>query len=155
VQVFVPYPSLKQSVMSLDPSRLGNQIYRECLTLATGGWPNHPVAKMWKHHTFFLCKYALNGLLELQNRGLYYPHIFEKFTRICNSVKDTGPPIWWGNEKVHNSHKANLLRKDYTYYSQFGWQYEVNPADAYYYPTINEREVLLLINQRMNNERRN
>jgi len=45
---------------------------------------------------------------------------------------DTGKiimPDWIGNEKFHSSHRANLLRKDYEYYSQFGWT--ENPEKPY------------------------
>ena len=38
-------------------------------------------------------------------------------------------PHWFGNEQFHSSHRANLLRKDYEYYSQFGW--EENPESPY------------------------
>ena len=38
-------------------------------------------------------------------------------------------PHWLGNEKFHSSHRANLLRKDYEYYSQFGW--DENPESPY------------------------
>ena len=48
MQTFLPYPSFSESMKCLDPKRLGNQVYRECLTLIRGGWSNHPIAKMWK-----------------------------------------------------------------------------------------------------------
>ena len=31
-------------------------------------------------------------------------------------------PYWLGKESFHSSHRANLLRKDYEYYSKFGWK---------------------------------
>jgi hypothetical protein len=30
-------------------------------------------------------------------------------------------PPWLGNESFHASHRSNLLRKDFDYYSQFKW----------------------------------
>ena len=30
-------------------------------------------------------------------------------------------PVWLGKEEFHASHRANLLRKDYEFYSQYGW----------------------------------
>jgi hypothetical protein len=146
MQVFVPSTCIKESVKCLDNKRLGNQIYRECLTLARGKWPNHPVSKMWQFHTYFLCEYAFAGLTELQDRGKHYPNIFDKFHEIQMNVKDTGPPIWWGDMRVHESHQANLLRKDFEYYSQFGWT--VQPSEYYYYPQNTDNEKLLLIKQR-------
>ena len=44
---------------------------------------------------------------------------------VNNMVK----PHWLGKEEFHSSHRANLLRKDYEYYSQFGWK--ENPQDPY------------------------
>ena len=38
-------------------------------------------------------------------------------------------PDWLGNKKFHASHRANLLRKDYEYYSKFGWG--ENPKSPY------------------------
>ena len=92
MQIFVPYPDIKKSVQCLDPTRLGNQIYRECWTIATGKWKHHIVAKIWKHHTYFLCEYALQGLDELAYRGKYYPDLFDRFQDHKLKFKDTGPP---------------------------------------------------------------
>ena len=39
------------------------------------------------------------------------------------------PPSWLGNETFHSSHRANLLRKDFLYYSQFEWS--ENPESPY------------------------
>ncbi len=37
-------------------------------------------------------------------------------------------PHWLGKEEFHSSHRANLLRKDYEYYSKFGWKEDLgNP----------------------------
>ena len=38
-------------------------------------------------------------------------------------------PSWWGNQKFHDSHKSNLLKKDPEFYVQFGW--DVNPTNPY------------------------
>lgn len=72
MQVFLPYPDLQASVQCLDPKRLGNQVYRECLTLVRGGWSNHPASRMWKGYEYALCRYALYGLDELDARGRFY-----------------------------------------------------------------------------------
>ena len=44
---------------------------------------------------------------------------------VNNMVK----PHWLGKEEFHASHRANLLRKDYEYYSQFDWR--ENPESPY------------------------
>lgn len=30
-------------------------------------------------------------------------------------------PPWFGNAALHASHRSNLLRKDATFYGQYGW----------------------------------
>jgi hypothetical protein len=39
-------------------------------------------------------------------------------------VSEYDLPRWIGNEDFHNSHKSNLLRKDYNFYSKYGWNIE-------------------------------
>lgn len=124
MQIFLPIPDLNQSVCCLDPSRLGNGIYREALTLIRGGWPNHPVCKMWKNHKHALAKYALFGLEELKRRGRFYPHHIETFTEYFENEPDNGLPAFIGDEKFHASHRAALLAKKYDWYSKFGWKEE-------------------------------
>jgi len=135
MQVFVPYADVKKSVECLDDSRLGNQIYREGITILrilkkgpvneiTGkatGWYNHPATQMWRNHRYYLCTYLLAGITELSYRGKHYPDTFDEIFEIKQTVDDTGPPIWWGDERVHLSHQSNLLRKDESHYrSYFG-----------------------------------
>lgn len=121
MQIFMPYSDLNKSVSCLDGSRLGNQCYRECLTLIRGGWPNHPASRIWANHKHALAKYALFGLEELKRRGRYYPVHFENFNNYLKQFPDTGLPPIFGNEKFHASHRSNLKRKDPVYYGQFGW----------------------------------
>lgn len=130
MQVFLPLPSLKDSVTALDPKRLGNQIYRECKTLINGGWPYHPASKMWSGYKPALAVYALYGLEELACRGRFYPHHVDYFKSFLPDGLDLSDsqaiielcPGWLGNEQLHSSHRAALLYKDYKWYSQFGWK---------------------------------
>ena len=140
MQVFVPFPDIEKSVACLDPTRLGNQIYRECLTLARGKWENHPVSKMWFNHTYFLCEYAFAGLRELEKRGRVYPDTFDKFHDIQMKVSNTGPPIWWGDAKVHISHQANLIAKAPEHYKQY---FPSRKKQPYYYPNYSREEIML------------
>jgi len=124
VNVFCPYSrSLEANPQCLDPSRLGNQVYREAKTLLNGGWPHHPAARMWRGHEGALCMYALAGLRELSGRGRDYPHHVEWFKarlRAC-SLRQCEIPRWWGDERVHKSHRAVLLAKNFEWYGRFGW----------------------------------
>lgn len=125
MQVFLPYPDLQKSVCCLDPKRLGNQIYRECITLLHGGWKNHPVARMWDGHHVALATYALYGLRELHKRGCNYfdrPWAVEIQKKAYDG--DIMLPHWFGDEQLHASHRAVLLYKNIEWYGQLGWMEE-------------------------------
>lgn len=116
MQVFLPFASFRQSVQSLDPTRLGNQIWRECKTLLNGGWSNHPVAKMWAPHRDWLALYALYGLEELEHRrAIKLEKLYalqEYFDSIIKSTPGTtAHPPFVGHEDFHRSHRLNLLWK--------------------------------------------
>jgi hypothetical protein len=121
MQTFLPYRDYYESMSTLDPKRLGNQVYREALTLARGGWPNHPASRMWRGHEHSLCDYALAGIEVLAERGKYYPTHRETFRELKRTLPDTGVPPWLGDTRLHKSHQSNLLRKDPSHYGQFGW----------------------------------
>lgn len=119
MQTFLPYPDFRRSLETLDKTRLGNQIYREGLTLVRGGWKNHPISKMWKGYEFALCTYCLIGLDVLSSRGRHYPHWIEYFTNKRTEYKNTGMPSWIGDEEFHRSHRLNLLFKNPEHYSKY------------------------------------
>lgn len=48
------------------------------------------------------------------------------------TAKDMKVPPWLGDERVHASHRSNLLRKDPVWYGQFDWT--DNPTDPYVWP---------------------
>lgn len=132
MQTFLPYPSYQDSMRCLDDKRLGNQVYRECVTLIRGKWPGHPVSRMWRGYEHQLALYALCGVHELANRGRYYPKWEKYFTEIKNAFSKKRIPNWLGDERLHSSHRANLLRKNPNWYGQFGWSEE--PLEGYWWP---------------------
>lgn len=136
MQTFLPLPDYYQSMKCLDKSRLGNQVWREGLTLIRGGWPNHPAAKMWRGHEFDLGLYLLEGCKVLFERsGKAYSDIVAKITHEMMKFPRSGPPAWLGDKTFHASHRSNLLRKDPKWYGQFGW---LEPSDLpYVWPKIN------------------
>ena len=134
MQTFVPYPDFKQSMSVLDDSRLGNQVYREGMTLLRGKWPNHPASKMWRGYESALANYLMAGVIELMKRGKDYTdrpwyHELESYAMLSDLAL---LPPWLGDERVHSSHRANLLRKDPVHYGQFGWTEQ--PQEGYYWP---------------------
>jgi hypothetical protein len=132
MQTFLPLPSFQDSARVLDPSRLGNQVYREGMTLLRGGWPHHPAARLWAGYRDALAAYLWAGVLELLERGRDYrarPWAVEIQTF---SLHDPPLPPWLGDEQLHSSHRAALLFKNFEWYSQFGWTEE--PQMAYFWP---------------------
>ena len=134
MQTFLPHESFEKSAQVLDWRRLGKQRVEgmQIINAITGkkrkdgkpykGWINHPCSVMWKDYVPALKHYTNVFIQEWINRG--YNNNMEFY--------DTGKiimPDWIGNEKFHSSHRANLLRKDFDYYSQFGWT--ENPERPY------------------------
>jgi len=122
MQTFMPLPDYLESMRCLDRSRLGNQVWREGLTLLRGKWKNHPASKMWRGHEYHLGLYLLEGLKVLKERtGKDYIEIKEKIEYEMKKYINTGPPAWLGNNEFHASHRSKLLNKNPEWYSKFGW----------------------------------
>jgi len=134
MQTFLPYESFEQSAQVLDWRRLGKQrvegmqIINAINNPTQKGWVNHPATIMWKPYVNALKHYTNIMIREWISRG--YNNNME-FYSIDEMIKDDMVefPHWLGNKKFHASHRANLLRKDYEYYSQFGW--DENPKKPY------------------------
>lgn len=95
------------------------------------GWKNHPALKMWIGHA--------NGLALYHN--IFLDHCInvhkikvEKSSFIEIDSKVTFP--WWiGNKYFIAAHKSNLLRKNESFYRQYGW---TEPLDLpYIWPNSN------------------
>lgn len=142
MQTFVPYPNMAMSAHVLDRQRLGKQRVEtlQLLNAITGnskGWVNHPAAVMWRGHVNGLIAYGVTMCDAWINRG-YKDTCREKILAFgFPDINDM--PVWWGDERVHSSHRANLLRKDYRYYSTFEW--DEDPEMPYYWPTQEESNV--------------
>ena len=133
MQTFLPYKSFKKSFKVLDYKRLGKQRVEAYQVLnvlldrtTTGGWRNHPITKMWKGYENSLKHYLNLCIEEWMERGYNNTMNFESIEG------DLVIPHWLGNELFHSSHRANLLRKDYDYYSQFGWKENSSNPYAWY-----------------------
>ena len=122
MQTFLPYSSFSKSFKVLDYRRLGKQRVeaKQILNVlldrtTTKGWRNHPIVRMWDGYAPSLQLYHNLCITEWIHQG--YNNNME--------LEDITDPIiyphWLGNKSFHSSHRANLLRKDYEYYSQFGW----------------------------------
>ncbi len=143
MQTFLPLPSFQDSMRVLDDKRLGNQVYREGVTLLRGGWPNHPASKMWRGYKDALALYLWEGCEELARRGKDYtdrPWHQDILDEMNPDINSLVLPPWLGDDKLHSSHRANLLRKDPIWYGQYGWDEE--PSEGYYWPvTVDAVEI--------------
>lgn len=119
MQTFLPYPDFKKSLQVLDSRRLGKQRVEAYQIIRAikygGGWRHHPAIKMWRGNVNALKLYYNLSLEEWVRRG--YKNRMKKM-RIHGKIVY---PAWFGKNDFHASHRSNLLRKDITYYSNYGW----------------------------------
>ena len=131
MQTFLPFADFKKSVEVLDYRRLGKQRVEtfQVLNILLGrteskGWVNHPVTKMWRGYEEAMKMYQNITISEWIRRGYNNNMSLESVNESAVVM-----PFWFGDERVHRSHRSNLLRKDFGYYSQ----YFDEPVDLEYY----------------------
>jgi hypothetical protein len=135
VQTFLPYPDFAASAGALDPKRLGKQRVEalqilRALTWPTYGWKRHPAVRMWAGfaegvgaYGVVVCRewVARGGAdtvaatigVDLAAAGLpSEPRTQAELARVC------ALPAWIGDERVHASHRAALVRKDPAFYGE-------------------------------------
>ncbi len=128
MQTFLPYKDFTLSAQCLDYRRLGKQrvealqIFNalEGIPTKSGkqytGWLNHPAVTMWRGYEEALLLYKNKMIEEWILRG------YNNTMEMIGVSDDVEMPHWLGNEKLHASHRSNLLRKDFEFYSQYGWR---------------------------------
>lgn len=88
-----------------------------------------------------LCDYAMCICDEWMRRGYndsLWPQFRDAKALVTPTINDVTavrclPPPWLGDERVHASHRSNLLRKLPAHYSRLGWS---EPDDLpYFWPT--------------------
>jgi len=149
MQTFLAYPDFTKSASVLDNRRLGKQRV-ECLQILNTlnkhrftcpdckqgrdnstcadcqeecrvtPWYNHPAVKMWRGYENALGMYGRTVCNEWLSRG-FQDTCWNKFADYHQVGVGLVMPPWLGNPDFHASHRSNLLRKDFAYYSQFGW----------------------------------
>lgn len=180
MQTFMPFQSFYESFNCLDDKRLSNQRNETLVilkALQTGPiqtyipkgqlepstrktpWYNHPIIQMWKGYEWFLIQYGKLNCQYCIERG-----IRDTLMDVFREFEDTFPfivdkevnPEWWGNPLIHNSHKVNLLKKDYGYYHMhFGidilvkkinlgmFTHYYDPSRKQYFYFVNKKRVYL------------
>lgn len=150
MQTFVPYADFAESAAVLDNKRLnkqlleGRQIYSILSSKrTTGGWINHPAVKMWRNFDNALFSYLNAVKEECVIRGINTEKNWNALEEMHNWNWDRGPnlimPPWWGDERVHQSHRNNLYVKDPEYYAQFANDKRVACCEKcnYFWPVAN------------------
>lgn len=137
MQTFLPYADFEASARALDDRRLGKQrveayqIVRAAKGI-TRGWRNHPATLMWRGHEGALQLYMNACIREWRRRG---------FTNTMSLARPRRAdlPAWLGDERLHASHRANLLRKDPAHYGAHGWTDD--PSLPYWWPVARPEPV--------------
>lgn len=133
---FLPYPSFAVSAQVLDRKRCWKQVLEAWQILQTllgtyerGGWKHHPCTKMWRGYEAALAVYY-NVFLE-ESVLTHHINVVKMLpVELKNEVVTL--PSWLGDERLHASHRSNLIRKNEDFYGQFGWT-EHNKM-PYYWP---------------------
>lgn len=133
----MPYDDFYVSLNCLDNKRLGKQRVeaKQILNVLLNrprkdgqpykGWLNHPCVRMWRGYENALKEYFNISVMVWEERGF-------KNTMEYEDHDGRVPLPGWMHEPILNfSHRSNLLRKDYDYYSKYGWQHEVSPDEPY------------------------
>lgn len=130
MQTFLPENNLT-SVNLLDNKRLGKQRVETLQILNTlmgysEGWANHPAVRMWRGYEVFLCEYGFLTCKEWVKRG-FVDSCESKILQLHDIliyVRKATPqlPPWFADNRVFESHRSNLLRKDGEFYARYNWK---------------------------------
>ena len=129
MQTFLPYPSFLASAHVLDRQRLGKQRVEtlqilRALELPDYGWQNHPVVRMWRGRTPALVRYGLDCVRAWTARG-HGDSTAEQIAEFAPWVgelsqddlrRDSLLPGWLGDERLHRSHRSQLITKAPEFY---------------------------------------
>jgi hypothetical protein len=129
MQTFLPYPGFLASAQVLDRKRLGKQRVEtlqilRALELPDYGWQNHPVVRMWRGYTPALVRYGLDCVRVWTGRG-HDDSTAEQIAEFAPWVRDLSQldlqresllPSWLGDERLHRSHRSQLIAKEPEYY---------------------------------------
>lgn len=138
MNTFLPSDHYPKCAKVLDNKRLGKQrleVYQILRTLTgyTKGWAHHPAVKMWNGCKNSLVLYGncmCNEWKLRKFKDTLHEKIWEFFDYEDQPLRH---PDWLGDERLHASHRSNLLRKFPAHYQQFGW---TEPDDMqYWWPT--------------------
>jgi hypothetical protein len=133
VQTFLPYPDFAESASVLDAKRLGKQRVEalqvlRAVTRLTYGWRRHPAVRMWVGYAEGVGAYGAVMCLEWVGRGnadtvagtigvdLAEAGLPSVPRTQYELARASALPAWIGDDRVHASHRAALVRKDPAFY---------------------------------------
>ena len=133
MQTFLPYPDFAATARVLDQRRLGKQRVETIqvlrgLTRPGHGWRHHPAVKMWAGYEEALVRYGLEICREWCATGradTCAATLVADLRAACglsaartqDELAAAGDlPPWLGDEALHESHRAALLRKQPDHY---------------------------------------
>ncbi len=145
MQTFLPYPSFEDSARVLDLKRLGKQRVEviqivRALTVPGYAWKSHPAVLMWQGHEEALGRYGLAMCDAWVARGfddtcagtivddLAVYGVTEIRSEEALRAAGAMPP-WTADDKVLESHRSALVRKDP---ERYGPLFPDAPADLPY-----------------------
>jgi hypothetical protein len=144
MQTFLPYKDFNKCALVLDWKRLGKQRVEtlqvlNAILIPEKGWKQHPATQMWKNHVLQLLDYQTAICNEWVRRG-YRDTCLDKSKQVVSlyidhviQLQEKDDPWWLGDERLHSSHRSNLLRKDKVFYNQWNWS---EPDDLpYFWPS--------------------
>lgn len=165
MQTFLPFAEFDLSAIVLDDSRLNKQtleVYQILNVLKNpiktcplcggdtvltpyckkckgqgkvqAGWSNHTAVVMWRHYHEALVHYGIVMCQEWITRGHTTANL-EKIEAFATGAPIILPP-WIGDETIHESHRANLIRKDLNFYR--GWGFTEEPENGYLWPVVED-----------------
>lgn len=166
MQTFAPLTDFADCARVLDRQRLGKQrvecgqilaslasirVHESGLALPRG-WTRHPAVLMWRGYESALGVYMTFMCAEWMARGyennMVTPYSRETFKRsegwpdlggvFVPDGRDAELPPWWGDDRVHKSHRNALVYKDRQHYGQFDWG--GLPILDYFWPVTGEAE---------------
>ncbi len=152
MQTFLAYKSFEESAKVLDNKRLGKQrveclqllkalkqgqhcmynlaekkyLYGNVVSadgyqIRSTPWYNHTATQMWVKYPAALISYGMAICYEWTKRG-FKDTCGDKISHYYEIFQVYETPKWLGDERLHSSHRAALLAKNNSWYSQFGWK---------------------------------
>lgn len=148
MQVFLPFFDFRLVALCLDNKRLNKQLveaYQIITKRLSYTHMRHPAVLLWEPYLGTLADYAAVLCEEYHNR-------FHKIHKVAeflasNKFENQNQTCWFLNENSEDgklillSHRVNLLRKNYSHYSQFFNVENLNayPQGYYWAVTANQK----------------